>query len=67
MPFHPEEILFSPTTVCNLTCPHCDLRRSKEVLSLPDAKRFLIGCKKKGIDRLGFTGGEPFLAREFLY
>ena len=67
MPFHPEEILFSPTTVCNLYCPHCNVKRVKAVLPVSAAKKFLIGCKKKGIDRVGFTGGEPFLARRFLY
>lgn len=67
MAFRPEEILFSPTTKCNLICPHCDIKRSNVVLSINAAKKFLIDCKKNGITRVGFTGGEPFLAGNFLY
>ena len=67
MPFRPEEVLFSSTTSCNLACPHCVIKRSKTVLSIKAAEKFLIDCKENGINRVGFTGGEPFLAREFLY
>ncbi|MFA5143887.1 MAG: radical SAM protein [Candidatus Omnitrophota bacterium] len=67
MPFYPEEILFSPTTDCNLSCPHCSIRKTHAILSAASAKAFLSGCRKGGIDRVGFTGGEPFLARNFLY
>ena len=67
MAFHPEEILFSPTAKCNLACPHCNVIKSEASLSAKLAKRFLIGCKKYGINRIGFTGGEPFLAPGFLY
>ena len=67
MPFSPDEILFSPTTNCNLICPHCDIKRSNDVLSVKVAKKFLIDCKKNGINRIGFTGGEPFLSGNFLY
>ncbi len=67
MPFRPDEVLFSPTTNCNLVCPHCDIKRSNAVLSVNAAKKFLIDCKNNGITRVGFTGGEPFLAGNFLY
>lgn len=66
MPFRPEEILFSPTANCSLSCPHCDNIKSKTVLSKSAAKKFLRECKKIGIDRVGFTGGEPFLALDFV-
>jgi len=66
MPFCPEEILFSPTENCNLSCLHCTNVKSKTILSKNIAKRFLVDCKKIGIDRVGFTGGEPFLAIDFL-
>lgn len=69
MPFRPEEILFSPTTDCNLTCSHCStgIPRSKTVLSEKLARKFLEQCPSIGIERVGFTGGEPFLATGFLF
>ena len=66
MAFRPDEILLSPATNCNLICPHCDIKRSDTVLSVKAAKRFLVDCKKNGVNRVGFTGGEPFLAGNFL-
>lgn len=66
MRFRPEEVLFSPTTLCNLSCPHCDITGSGKVLPGTIAIRFLADCKRHGIDRVGFTGGEPFLALKFL-
>lgn len=68
MPFRPEEVLFSPTTDCNLACPHCSVAapRSKKILPEKIAERFLSQCASIGIRRVGFTGGEPFLAMGFL-
>ena len=67
MKFHPEEILFSPTTDCNLSCAHCDIQKSKLALSKKPAQRFLRGAKTLGIKRVGFTGGEPFLSADFIF
>jgi len=67
MASYPEEVLFSPTASCNLRCPHCNSKSSKTTLPVKAAKKFLIDCKKIGIKRIGFTGGEPFLACSFLY
>ncbi len=64
--FHPEEVLFSPSTKCNLSCGHCDIRQSGESLSSVAASGFLDECKRLGLRRVGFTGGEPFLAIDFL-
>lgn len=64
--FHPEEVLFSPTTDCNLSCGHCGVKRARKKLSIRDAGRFLLECRKLGVHRVGFTGGEPFLALDFL-
>lgn len=64
--FRPEEVLFSPTTDCNLSCGHCDIAGAGKKLSVRDADRFLLECKKIGVKRVGFTGGEPFLALDFL-
>lgn len=66
MGFRPKEILFSPTARCNLACTHCDIKKTKGILSAKTAKRFLLECKGLGINRIGFTGGEPFLADSFL-
>ncbi|MFA6321164.1 MAG: radical SAM protein [Candidatus Omnitrophota bacterium] len=66
MAFRHEEILFSPTARCNLACPHCNSPRSHTSLPVTVAEKFLIDCKKNGVKRLGFTGGEPFLRSDFL-
>lgn len=66
MRFRPEEILFSPTTQCNLKCGHCDVRRSKDYLPVRHAIRFLKDSRRHGIKHIGFTGGEPFLRLPFL-
>ncbi|MBN1526636.1 MAG: radical SAM/SPASM domain-containing protein [Candidatus Omnitrophica bacterium] len=62
MRFYPEEVLFCPTAACNLRCAHCVTPKSPALLSARPAVRFLRGCRKLGIERVGFTGGEPFLA-----
>lgn len=64
--FHPEEVLLCLTTRCNLSCAHCVTPRSGNKLSEASAKRFLRGCRALGIRRIGFTGGEPFLAVDLL-
>ncbi len=67
MRFSPEEILFAPTTDCNLKCPHCITQKSDATLSKRLAVKALRQCKDIGIKRVGFTGGEPFLTPDFLY
>ncbi len=66
MKFFPEEILFVPTTKCNLQCPHCNVKQSDELLPQSLALKFLKDCKRHQINKIGFTGGEPFLAPDFL-
>jgi radical SAM protein with 4Fe4S-binding SPASM domain len=66
MAFRPEELLFLPTTDCNLNCPHCTQKRSKQVLSKSLAVKFLRDCAKNNIKKIGFTGGEPFLVQDFM-
>lgn len=67
MKFFPEEVLFAPTTDCNLKCPHCITQKSDAILPKRLAVKFLRQCRRIGIKRVGFTGGEPFLAPDFLY
>ena len=64
--FLPKEILFSPTTKCNLRCAHCDIEQQPGLLNKRAAIKFLAACVRIGIKRVGFTGGEPFLALKFL-
>lgn len=64
--FKPEEIIFAPTSECNLVCAHCRVTRGPQRLSPEDAVAFLKKCRPHGIDRVGFSGGEPFLAPDFL-
>ncbi|MCX5665876.1 MAG: radical SAM protein [Candidatus Omnitrophica bacterium] len=64
--YKPTEILFSPTTNCNLHCAHCDIEQSPEILNKRDAIKFLKACARIGIKRVSFTGGEPFLTLDFM-
>src|SRR3989338_6755590 len=64
--FLPKEILFSPTTNCNLLCGHCDIEQRSTRLGKSTALRFLAACADAGIKRVGFTGGEPFLALDLV-
>jgi hypothetical protein len=64
--FHPEEVIFAPTGRCNLFCSHCAVKRGTEELSIADAVAFLGACSLGGIERVGFSGGEPFLRLDFL-
>lgn len=66
--FNPTEIIFSATTACNLKCAHCYVNRSPQKLSIDDAKAFLKTAveSNSNIDRIGFSGGEPFLYIDFI-
>ncbi len=64
--FHPNEVLFSPTIQCNLRCVHCNTEKSKITLNRKIALKFLRACSRVGIKRVGFTGGEPFCAIDFM-
>ena len=65
--FSPDEIIFSSTTACNLHCDHCFVNRNPCKLDINQAIHFLQNCAQSGkINRLGFSGGEPFLYLDFL-
>jgi MoaA/NifB/PqqE/SkfB family radical SAM enzyme len=58
-------------TVCNLTCNHCFISCSPhnhafEFLSLETVQRYLEESIPLGVKEYYFTGGEPFLNREFV-
>jgi len=65
--FSPQGILFAPSSDCNLNCAHCAVRKDRRRLSPAAAVRFLKSAKKAGLERVGFTGGEPFLDSPFLF
>ena len=67
--FNPEEIIFAVTTACNLHCPHCFVNRNPFNLKTKDAVNFLKSVtesEESGIEKIGFSGGEPFLRPDFL-
>lgn len=64
--FKPYEIIFVPTQQCNLRCPHCFVPNNETRLNIDSAERFLETAADNGIERIGFSGGEPFLYPEFL-
>lgn len=65
-PLQPEEVLFSPLDECNLRCRHCSAAPGKRRLPIATALRFLETCRGTSVERVGFTGGEPFLYPAFL-
>ena len=65
--FNPEEIIFCPTSLCNLKCAHCFVDQKNSRLNLNDALAFLDDCLGHLSDfKIGFSGGEPFLALDFV-
>mgnify|MGYP004702407501 CR=1 FL=1 len=64
--FNPEEIIFAPTAQCTLACGHCRVTRIPQELDSTAAIAFMASCRGKGVERIGFSGGEPFLRAGFL-
>ncbi|SRR5579885_2247767 len=65
-----RELWFHIGTACNLACPFC-LEGSKpgdrrlELVKLIDVEPFIVEAVALGVEQFSFTGGEPFLARDF--
>ncbi|MFQ5877901.1 MAG: radical SAM protein [Acidobacteriota bacterium] len=58
-------------TICNLRCTHCFIscapdNHSHGMMSLQEVRRFLDEATRLGVREYYFTGGEPFMNREFL-
>ena len=64
--FKPEEIIFAPSAQCNLACAHCRVTRIPQELDSSVAMAFMESCRSRGVERVGFSGGEPFLRPDFL-
>jgi len=55
-----------PTQECNLRCAHCFVPKNARKLNLKKSLDFLQDAALDGISRIGFSGGEPFLALDFV-
>lgn len=71
--FFPTEVIFALTDACNLHCAHCFVPRKSRNLDATDAINFIEDCAKNiapdglsYVNKVGFSGGEPFLNLDFL-
>ncbi len=67
-----ETLWFNTGTLCNIACVNCYIESSPKndrlvYLTLEDVKLYLdeIERDELGVALIGFTGGEPFMNREF--
>ncbi len=67
-----ETLWFNTGTLCNIACEHCYIESSPRndrlaYLTLADVKFYLDEIEREGLPTslIGFTGGEPFMNREF--
>lgn len=66
-----EELWFHTGTACNLACPFC-LEGSKpgdnrlERITLAEIKPLLHEALELGVKQFSFTGGEPFVVKDFV-
>ena len=65
------ELWFHTGTICNLRCPFC-LEGSKpgdtriQALKLDDVRPFIEEALDLGVEQFSFTGGEPFVVKDFI-
>lgn len=66
-----RELWFHTGTACNLSCPFC-LEGSKpgdgrlDRIKLDDARPFIDEALALGVEQFSFTGGEPFVVKDFV-
>ncbi len=66
-----RELWFHTGTACNLECPFC-LEGSKPGdgrlgrITLTEARPFIDEALALGVDQFSFTGGEPFIVKDFV-
>lgn len=66
-----QELWFHVGTACNLSCPFC-LEGSKpgdtrlQGMKLDDALPYIDEACDMGVERFAFTGGEPFVIKDFV-
>lgn len=68
-----DTLWFNTGTLCNITCANCYIESSPKndrlaYLSLADVRLYLDEIERDGLATklIGFTGGEPFMNREFI-
>jgi len=66
-----REVWFHTGTACNLACPFClegskpgDARLGR--ITFAEAKPFIDEAVALGVEQLSFTGGEPFIVKDFV-
>jgi hypothetical protein len=66
-----RELWFHTGTACNLACPFClegskpgDRRLGR--ITLADARPFIDEAVALGVEQFSFTGGEPFIVKDFV-
>jgi len=66
-----KELWFHTGTICNLSCPFClegskpgDTRLNK--ITLQDVMPLMQEAVTMGVDKFSFTGGEPFVIKDFI-
>src|SRR6185503_322749 len=66
-----REVWFHTGTACNLACPFClegskpgDSRLGR--ITLAEAAPFIDEAVALGVEQLSFTGGEPFIVKDFV-
>jgi len=70
-PYALRELWFHTGTACNLSCPFC-LEGSKpgdgrlDRIKLDDARPLIDEAVALGVEQLSFTGGEPFIVKDFV-
>ena len=66
-----DELWFHVGTACNLECPFC-LEGSRpgdnrlQRMTLKDTRPFMEEALRQGVRQFSFTGGEPFIVRDFV-
>jgi sulfatase maturation enzyme AslB (radical SAM superfamily) len=65
-----REVWFHTGTACNLACPFCLEGSSPaddrlDLMRLADVQPLVDEACELGVEQFSFTGGEPFVAREF--
>ena len=61
-----SSVTFFPTLRCNCSCAYCDFPRGAGTeLDLPAIRALLTALRRHGTARLGVSGGEPLLRKDF--
>lgn len=66
-----ETLWFNTGTLCNIECVNCYIESSPTndrlvYLTPEDVAPFLVEAKEMGTKAIGYTGGEPFMNKDFL-